>query len=47
MQNDRKSIIIVDANAFISMSNITNLAVNNRLVTTPDVINELRDLKTK
>ena len=47
MQSDRKSIIIVDANAFISMSNITNLAFNNRLVNTPDVIYELRDLKTK
>jgi hypothetical protein len=47
MENNRKSIVIVDANAFISMSNITNLAISNRLVTTPSIINEIRDLKTK
>lgn len=44
---ERKSIAVLDANAFISMSNIRNLGATTRLVTTEDVLAELRDLKTK
>lgn len=47
MQALKKSIAVLDANAFISMSSINNLASNTRLVTTPDVLLELKDLKTK
>lgn len=47
MQAPKKSIAVLDANAFISMSSINNLASNTRLVTTPDVLLELKDLKTK
>jgi hypothetical protein len=47
MQTDRKSIAILDANAFISMTSISNLATNTRLITTADVLGELRDIKTK
>jgi RNA-binding protein NOB1 len=47
MEPARKSIAILDANAFISMSSINNLASNTRLVTTADVLLELKDLKTK
>lgn len=47
MQSDKKSIAILDANAFISMSNIRNLSANMRLVTTEDVLGELKDLQTK
>jgi RNA-binding protein NOB1 len=47
MQTPQKSIAILDANAFISMSSITNLASTTRLVTTADVLGELKDLKTK
>jgi hypothetical protein len=38
MEKIKKSIVILDANAFISMSNITALGVKNRLVTTSDVL---------
>lgn len=47
MQTDRKSIAILDANAFISMTSISYLATNTRLITTADVLGELRDIKTK
>jgi hypothetical protein len=47
MQSDRKSIAVLDANAFISMSSIRNLSSTCRIVTTEDVLGELKDLKTK
>jgi hypothetical protein len=47
MENSKKSISILDANAFISMSSINNLAATTRLITTEDVLRELKDLKTK
>jgi rRNA maturation endonuclease Nob1 len=47
MEETKKSIIILDANAFISMTNIKSLGVNNKLITTADVIEELKDAKTK
>ena len=47
MSSSRKPIIILDANAFISCSKITELGKYNRLVTTSDVIAELKDEKTK
>ena len=47
MLKERKSIAVLDANAFISMSNIMNLGANTRIVTTDDVMLELKDQKTK
>ena len=47
MEGERKSIAVLDANAFISMSNVINLSTNHRIVTTEDVLAELRDKKTK
>ena len=47
MQSERKSIAILDANAFISMSNVINLSTNTRIVTSEDVLMELRDKKTQ
>lgn len=47
MQTPPKSIAILDANAFISMTSIANLATTTRLITTHDVLGELKDLKTK
>lgn len=47
MQSDRKSIAVLDANAFISMGSIRNLSSTCRMVTTEDVLGELKDLKTK
>jgi RNA-binding protein NOB1 len=47
MQSDRKSIAVLDANAFISMSSVINLGAKTRIVTTEDVLGELRDQKTK
>ena len=38
MQSERKSIAVLDANAFISMSNIRNLSANHRMVTTSEVL---------
>lgn len=47
MQSNKKSIVILDANAFISMMNIKELGIKNRLVTSSGVIEELKDAKTK
>jgi hypothetical protein len=47
MTEKKKNIVILDANAFISMANITELGIKNRLVTTSDVIIELKDEKTR
>lgn len=47
MQAAKQSIAILDANAFISMSSINNLASTTRLITTSDVLLELKDMKTK
>lgn len=47
MSAERKSIAILDANAFISMSNILNLCNQYRIITTEDVLGELKDSKTK
>ena len=47
METSRKSIAVLDANAFISMSSIRNLSGSCRMVTTEDVLAELKDLKTK
>jgi hypothetical protein len=47
MQQQKKPILILDANAFISSSKITELGKNHRLITTSDVIAELKDEKTK
>ena len=47
MQTDRKSIAVLDANAFISMSSVMNLGASTRIVTTQDVLGELMDKKTK
>lgn len=42
-----KPIIVLDANAFISAQGLLSLAASHLLVTTPDVLNELRDAKTR
>ena len=47
MTSTIKPILILDANAFISSSKITELGKNHRLVTTSDVIAEIKDEKTK
>ena len=47
MLKERKSIAVLDANAFISMSSVMNLGTNTRIVTTDDVLLELKDQKTK
>jgi rRNA maturation endonuclease Nob1 len=47
MKESRKPILILDANAFISCSKIHELGSKYRLLTTSDVIAELRDEKTK
>ena len=47
MQQEVKATAILDANAFISISNITNLATNTNLVTSQDVLDELKDKKTR
>ncbi len=47
MEKQRKSIAILDANAFISMSNILALSSQYTIVTTEDVLGELKDKKTK
>ncbi len=47
MKSDKQSVAVLDANAFISMSSIRDLAARHRLVTTRDVLEELTDLKTK
>ena len=38
MQTDRKSIAVLDANAFISMGNVINLSTKAKIVTTEDVL---------
>ena len=47
MQEPKKPIIILDANAFISSSHLLNLGTANTLVSTSEVLNELRDPKTR
>jgi RNA-binding protein NOB1 len=47
MQSDKKSIAVLDANAFISMGSVVNLSSKAKIVTTEDVLGELRDQKTK
>ena len=47
MQEQKKSIAILDANAFISMSSILHLTTQYRIITTEDVLGELKDVKTK
>ena len=42
-----KPIVVLDANAFITAQNLLDLAANYRFITTPDVIDELRDAKTR
>ena len=42
-----KPIVVLDANAFISAQSLLTLAADHRLVTTPDVLAELRDAKTR
>lgn len=42
-----KPIIVLDANAFITGSGLLDLGATHRLVTSPDVITELRDVKTR
>lgn len=47
MTESKRPILILDANAFISCAKITELGKNHRLVTTSDVIAELKDEQTK
>lgn len=47
MQSERKSIAVLDANAFITMSSVVNLGATTRIFTTEDVLRELTDKKTK
>ena len=42
-----KPIVVLDANAFISAQSLLELGKDHRLITTPDVIDELRDAKTR
>lgn len=42
-----KPIVVLDANAFISAQSLLDLGADHRLVTTPDVMAELRDAKTR
>jgi len=37
-QSDKKSIAVLDANAFISMGSVINLHTKARIVTTEDVL---------
>ena len=47
MQSSKQSIAILDANAFISMASLVDLAAKTKIVTTQDVLEELKDQKTK
>jgi rRNA maturation endonuclease Nob1 len=40
-------ILILDANAFISGAGLLNLGATHKLVTTQEVMEELRDQKTR
>ena len=42
-----KPIVVLDANAFISAQSLLALGADHRLITTPDVLAELRDAKTR
>jgi hypothetical protein len=43
MSTQRRPILILDANAFMTCSKLNELGKNHRLVTTSDVIAELKD----
>jgi hypothetical protein len=43
MEEQKKPILVLDANAFISTAKVHELGIKHRLVTTPDVILELKD----
>ena len=49
MKEEKQSrpIIILDANAFISSAHLLNLGASHRLVTSSEVIEEIRDEKTR
>lgn len=47
MIDNKKSIVVLDANAFISMVNIVDLGGKNRLITIKNVVDELKDEKSK
>ena len=40
-------IVILDANAFITGSGLLNIGATHKFVTTPAVMDELRDVKTR
>lgn len=47
MTEQEQPTVILDANAFITGAGLLDIATKNKLVTTPAVMDELRDPKTR